>query len=331
MYLVIVSDAWHPQVNGVVRTLERVKTGLETRGWRIFFITPDKFVSVPCPTYPDIRLALAPAAKVQRLIDAHLPASIHIATEGPLGMAARAYCIKRGLPFTTAYHTRFPEYVHTRTRFPLSISYRFMRWFHRPSAGLMVATPSLAHELAERGFSNIRRWTRGVDTQLFRPRDKTLIADPRPISMYIGRVAAEKNIEAFLRLKLPGTKYVVGDGPQMAQLKRKYPDVKFTGWKVNGEFAALVAAADVVVFPSRTDTFGLVILEALASGVPVAAYPVTGPSDVIGGSGAGVLDDDLAAAVIAALAIPAEKAREHALKYSWDSCIDQFAANLAVV
>ncbi len=304
---------------------------METRGWRIFFITPDKFVSVPCPTYPDIRLALAPAAKVRRLIDAHLPASIHIATEGPLGMAARAYCIDRGLPFTTAYHTRFPEYVYTRTRLPLSIGYRFMRWFHRPSAGLMVATPSLAHELAERGFPNIRRWTRGVDTELFRPRDKALITDPRPISMYIGRVAAEKNIEAFLRLKIPGTKYVVGDGPQMAQLRRKYPEAKFTGWKVNGEFASLVAAADVVVFPSRTDTFGLVILEALASGVPVAAYPVTGPSDVIGDSGAGALNDDLAAGVIAALAIPAEKARAHALKYSWESCIDQFAANLAVV
>lgn len=328
MDLVVVSDAWHPQVNGVVRTLERVKIGLEARGWRVFFITPDKFNSIPCPTYPDIRLSLAPGAKLQRLMDDYLPATIHIATEGPLGMAARAYCLRRRLPFTTAYHTRFPEYVHMRTGFPLSLSYRFMRWFHRPSAGLMVATPSLALELSERGFPNIRRWSRGVDTELFHPRDKALIIDPRPISMYIGRVAAEKNIEAFLKLKLPGTKYIVGDGPQLPQLKRKYPDAKFTGWKVNGEFAALVAAADVVVFPSRTDTFGLVILEALASGVPVAAYPVTGPSDVIGESGAGALNEDLASAVLTALAIPAEKARTHALKFSWDACINQFASNL---
>ena len=293
-------------------------------------ITPDKFKTFPCPTYPDIRLAIAPGAKLARLMEGLLPASIHIATEGPLGLAARAYCVKRKLPFTTAYHTRFPEYLHMRTGFPLSISYKFMRWFHGPSAGLMVATPSLADELNQRGFPNIKRWSRGVDTNLFRPRDKSVIADPRPITMYIGRVAAEKNIEAFLRLRLPGTKYVIGGGPQLPQLQKKYPEVKFTGWKMNGEFAALVAAADVMVFPSLTDTFGLVILEALASGVPVAAYNVTGPSDVIGESGAGALSDDLGTAIEAALKIPAEKAREHALKYSWDACIDQFAANLVV-
>lgn len=330
MDLVVVSDAWHPQVNGVVRTLDKLKAGLEARGWRISMITPDKFVTLPCPTYPDIRLALAPGAKLARLMESFLPASIHIATEGPLGMAARAYCVKHRLPFTTAYHTRFPEYIHARTRFPLELSYKFMRWFHRPSAGLMVATPSLANELDERGFPNIKRWTRGVDTELFHPRDKGLIADPRPISMYIGRVAAEKNIEAFLRLQLPGTKYVIGDGPQLPQLKRKYPEVKFTGWKMNGEFAALIAAADVMVFPSLTDTFGLVILEAMASGVPVAAFNVTGPADVIGDSGAGAVSDDLAAAVMAALKIPGEHARQHALKYSWDACIDQFASNLVV-
>jgi glycosyltransferase involved in cell wall biosynthesis len=331
MDLIIVSDAWLPQVNGVVRTLERLKSGLEARGWRVFMITPDKFATLPCPTYPDIRLALAPGAKLRRLMDAHLPASIHVATEGPLGMAARAYCIKRRLPFTTAYHTRFPEYVHTRTRLPTSMSYRFMRWFHEPSSGLMVATPSLVDELHRRGFPNIRRWTRGVDTELFYPRDKGMLTDPRPISMYLGRVAAEKNIEAFLRLKLPGTKYVVGDGPQLPQLKKKYPNVKFTGWKVNGEFASLVAAADVVVFPSLTDTFGLVILEALASGVPVAAYPVTGPTDVIGESGAGALNVDLGVAIEDALKIRPEAARVHALTFSWDTCVDQFASNLAVV
>jgi glycosyltransferase involved in cell wall biosynthesis len=328
MDLVVVSDAWHPQVNGVVRTLDKLKTGLEARGWRVSMITPDEFNTLPCPTYPDIRLALAPGAKLARLMAAALPASIHIATEGPLGMAARAFCVKRRLPFTTAYHTRFPEYIHARTRLPLAISYKFMHWFHRPSSGLMVATPSLVHELNERGFPNIKRWTRGVDTDLFCPRDKNLIADPRPISMYVGRVATEKNIEAFLKLGLPGTKYVVGGGPQLSQLRRKYPDAKFVGTKVNGELAAYIASADVMVFPSLTDTFGLVILEAMASGVPVAAYDVTGPRDVIGDSGAGAVSNDLGTAVMAALEIPGERARQHALKYSWDVCIDQFAANL---
>jgi len=291
-------------------------------------ISPDKFNTLPCPTYPDIRLAIAPGAKVARLMEAALPAAVHIATEGPLGMAARRFCIKRGLPFTTAYHTRFPEYIHARTRLPLSLSYKFMRWFHRPSSGLMVATPSLVNELHERGFPNIKRWTRGVDTDLFQPGDKGLIKDPRPISMYIGRVATEKNIEAFLKLRLPGTKYVVGGGPQLSQLKRKYPEVRFVGMKMGSELAAYVAAADVMVFPSLTDTFGLVILEAMASGVPVAAYNVTGPRDVIGDSGAGAVADDLGDAVMAALKIPGENARAHALKYSWDACVDQFAANL---
>ncbi len=293
-------------------------------------ITPQDFLTFPCPTYPDIRLSVAPGHTVIKRIEASLPTAIHIATEGPLGMAARNYCVKRKLPFTTAYHTRFPEYIHARIRLPLSWSYSFMRWFHKPAAGLMVATPTLERELDQRGFRNIRRWTRGVDTELFHPREnKDAIRDPRPISMYIGRVALEKNIEAFLKLKLEGTKYVVGTGPQLEMLKKKYPDVKFTGMKQNGEFARLVAAADVMVFPSLTDTFGLVILEALASGVPVAAFPVVGPMDVLKDSGAGAMDEDLGVAVRKALEITPEAARAHALKFSWDTCVDQFVSNLA--
>jgi glycosyltransferase involved in cell wall biosynthesis len=329
MDLILVSDAWHPQVNGVVRTLDKVTTGLKARGWGVTVIGPDRFRTFPCPTYPDIPLAIAPGRGVARIIDEALPAKIHISTEGPLGMAARAHCLKRGLPFTTAYHTRFPEYLHLRTRLPLDWSYGVMRWFHARSQGVMVAAPSVAEELTCRGFRNIKRWTRGVDTNLFRPRDKKSLNDKRPIALYAGRVAVEKNIIAFLETPFDGTKYVVGAGPQLAELVRRYPGVRFTGSRSNGAFAELMAAADVFVFPSLTDTFGLVILEALASGVPVAAYPVSGPRDVIGQSGAGALDEDLGRAMQRALSISPETARAHALTYSWDACIDQFVGNLA--
>jgi glycosyltransferase involved in cell wall biosynthesis len=329
MDLIIISDAWHPQINGVVRTLDKLTDGLRGRGWRVTVIGPDQFRTIPCPTYPDIPLAIAPGRRLAKLIDQALPAAIHIATEGPLGVAARSHCIKRGAPFTTAYHTRFPEYLHLRTRLPLDWSYGVMRWFHGRSQGVMVSAPSVIDELTQRGFTNIRRWTRGVDTELFRPGDKGLIADKRPIALYAGRVAVEKNIIAFLDTPFAGTKYVVGGGPQLAQLTRRYPDVKFTGVRTNGSFAALMAAADVFVFPSLTDTFGLVILEALACGVPVAAYPVSGPRDVIGESGAGALDADLGKAIETALAIPPETARAYALTFSWDACVDQFVGNLA--
>jgi glycosyltransferase involved in cell wall biosynthesis len=329
MDLILVSDAWHPQVNGVVRTFDKVVNGLKARGWDVTIIGPDRFRTIPCPTYPDIPLAIAPGRRVARLIDAALPAKIHIATEGPLGMAARAHCIRRRLPFTTAYCTRFPEYLHLRTRLPLDWTYGVMRWFHARSHGVMVAAPSVVEELTRRGFRNIRRWTRGVDTELFRPRDKGAIADKRPIALYAGRVAVEKNIEAFLEAPFEGTKYVVGAGPQLPDLVKKYPHVKFTGSRTNGAFAALMASADVFVFPSLTDTFGLVMLEAMASGIPVAAFPVSGPTDVIGTSGAGALDSDLGRAIQRALSISPETARAHALTYSWDRCIDQFVGNLA--
>lgn len=328
MNILIVTDAWHPQVNGVVRTIDTTKSELEKLGHAVSVISPEGFRTVPLPTYPEIRIAVSPGRKIRRMIDELAPDAIHIATEGPLGFAARRYCLQRGRPFTTAYHTRFPEYIRDRAPVPLSLSYAFVRRFHEPASAVMVATPSIERALVERGFRNIRRWGRGVDTDLFRPRDKGFIDAPRPISMYVGRVAVEKNLEAFLRLDLPGTKVVVGDGPQLAELRARYPGVRFVGAMHGEELARHYAAADVFVFPSRTDTFGLVLLESLASGVPVAAYPVPGPLDVLDGADVGVLDEDLGRAVRAALDIPADRCREFALRHSWRASSEQFLANL---
>jgi len=328
MRILIVTDAWAPQINGVVRTLMRTRQELEGLGHAVRIVSPDLFANLPCPTYPEIRLAVLPGRRLPEMIDSFQPCAIHIATEGPLGQAARRYCLKRRLPFTTAYHTRFPEYIRARTKIPVSATYRLMRRFHRPSAGVMVATPSMEQELMSRGFRNIKRWSRGVDTDLFRPRDKNLLDLPRPIHLYVGRIAVEKNVEDFLRLDLPGSKLLVGDGPLLQDLRRQYPDARFVGAKVGEELAAHYAAADLFVFPSRTDTFGLVLLEALASGLPVAAYPVPGPLDIVDGTGIGVLDEDLATAVRRALAIPPERCRAIALGYSWRASAEQFLHNL---
>jgi glycosyltransferase involved in cell wall biosynthesis len=330
MRIVIASDAWYPQVNGVVRTLDFLTAGLAARGHEVRLITPDRFRSIPCPSYPEVRLALTQPKKVGNLIDGFRPCAIHIATEGPLGLMARLHCMRRGAPFTTAYHTRFPEYIHARWRVPLALTYRFLRWFHSPASATMVATQSVEDELRRRGFTGIRRWSRGVDTDLFRPRDKRFLDLPRPVSLYVGRVAVEKNLEAFLGLDIAGTKVVVGDGPALNGLKRRFPGTRFLGMKTGENLACHYAAADVFVFPSKTDTFGLVLLEALASGVPVAAYPVPGPIDVVDRSGAGVLDEDLGRAVRQALAIPSEVCRRQALKFSWDTSVRQFLDNLRV-
>lgn len=328
MKIAIVTDAWAPQVNGVVRTLTKTCEDLTRLGHQIEVIGPDRFRTVPCPTYPEIRLALMPRQALTRAIDAFAPEAVHIATEGPLGLAARAYCRKRGLAFTTAYHTAFPEYIQARTRLPLAAGYAFMRWFHAASSAVMVATPSLEHRLARHGFARLRRWSRGVDTDHFKPGPKSYLSDPRPIMLYAGRIAIDKNIEAFLDLDLPGTKYVVGTGPHLAALKARYPEVRFTGFIENGTLAAHFAAADVFVFPSLTDTFGLVLLEALAAGVPVAAYPVTGPIDVITSPTIGRLDADLGQAVRGALGLSPEACRAHAMPYSWAACTRQFLDNL---
>ena len=330
MNIVIVSDAWLPQVNGVVRTLATVRDELTAMGHRVEVIGPDRFRSLPCPTYPEIRLALFPGRRLARAVDALQPCAIHIATEGPLGYAARRYCRKNGYPFTTALHTRFPEYLEARLGVPPAWVYAVMRWFHRPAARVMVATPSLRDELATRGFCNLAAWTRGVDLALFRPRPEARerATGPRPHWLYVGRVAVEKNIAAFLELPLPGTKIVVGDGPQLPELKRRHPEARFVGARFGEALAEAYAAADVFVFPSRTDTFGLVLLEALASGVPVAAYPVTGPIDVIDGAPVGVLDEDLGRAAQAALKIPAAACRAHAMRFGWRASAEQFLVNL---
>tara|TARA_R110000868_G_scaffold1253_11_gene9757 strand:+ start:12861 stop:13910 length:1050 start_codon:yes stop_codon:yes gene_type:complete len=329
MKIVIVTDAWFPQVNGVVRTLKTVGEQVERMGHRVVFITPDMFRTIPCPTYPEIRLCINAGARLSALITAEAPDAIHIATEGPLGIAARKWCLKRDFPFTTAFHTRFPEYVHARFRIPVDWSWAVLRWFHGPSKGIMVATPTLQRELEGRGLPNTKMWTRGVDLGLFRPQRKSLFADlDEPVFMFVGRVAIEKNIEAFLGLDLPGTKIVVGDGPQRSQLEARYPDTVFAGEQHGEALAAHFAAADVFVFPSLTDTFGLVLLEAMACGVPVAAFPVPGPADVVTDPRAGVLDNDLAAAARKALTLSRADAREHASGYSWENCARIFLGNL---
>jgi glycosyltransferase involved in cell wall biosynthesis len=326
--ILFITDAWHPQINGVVRTLSTTGRELERMGHTVSFIGPDQFNTVALPGYREIRLAIKPRRKLERLISAFQPQAIHIATEGPLGWAGRAICRRKGYAFTTSYHTCFPEYLAERLPVPQSLSYAVLRRFHGASSAVMVATPTLTRLLSERGFGNLKRWTRGVDTELFHPRPKAFLDAPRPISICVGRVAVEKNIEAFLSLDIPGTKYVVGGGPMLAALRKRYPDVRFVGPRDGDELASYFAAADVFVFPSRTDTFGLVILEALASGVPVAAYPVQGPLDVIGESDIGALDEDLARAVDRALKIDPARCRDFALSYSWTAAAHQFLSNV---
>jgi glycosyltransferase involved in cell wall biosynthesis len=330
MRILIVTDAWEPQVNGVVRTLKSTRVELERLGHQVRMVTPLSFRTLPCPTYPDIRLSIFPRRGVDKRIREFAPQAIHIATEGPLGMAARAYALRNGVPFTTAYHTRFPEYVKARTALPLGFTYSFLRWFHGPAQAMMVPTEVVRRDLLANGFAaeKVVLWSRGVDLGIFRPGLKMRHELRPPIFLYVGRVAVEKNIEAFLRLDLPGSKWVAGDGPDLAKLKSRYPQVKFTGVLNQLELATLYNAADVFVFPSRTDTFGLVLLEAMACGCPVAAYPVTGPVDVIGDSPAGALDEDLHAACLRALTIDRAAARQHAERYSWEACTRQFLAHL---
>ena len=336
--IVIVSDAAPPQVNGVVRTLQQLTQNLKAMGHEVTFITPDLFVTVPLPTYKEIRLALFPGRKIARMIREANPNAIHIATEGPLGLAARRFCVRKGIPFSTSFHTRFAEYLNARTGIPLSWGYAFLRHFHAKASALMVATPSLQTELKERGFGEPVIWSRGVDTALYRPRPELMDAHPqglaRPVWLNVGRVAVEKNIDAFLELDLPGSKMIVGDGPRLDHLKRKFPDAHFAGPLFGEELAAAYAAADVFVFPSKTDTFGLVLIEAMAAGTPVAGYPVQGPGDVLAftpdGMKAGVLDNDLKTACLKALELNREDARAYAMNFAWDACAKQFITNLAL-
>lgn len=326
--LAIVTDAWKPQVNGVVNTLQRTRDELTGLGYRVTMLTPADYRTVPCPSYPEIRMALRPAGLRSRQLDGLRPEHIHIATEGPLGLAARKFCLRNGLAFTTSYHTQFQEYVRKRLPVPLAVTYAVMRRFHAPASRTMVATPGQQRLPEHWRFRHIVRWSRGVDTTLFSPEDKVALAGRRPLFAYAGRVAVEKNIEAFLRLDLPGSKCVIGDGPALQALRRSYPEVRFTGYKFGKDLARHIAAADVFVFPSLTDTFGLVMLEAMACGVPVAAFPVTGPVDVVTQGITGILDSDLHKAATAALDLSRTRCREAALRYTWQAATRQFCANL---
>jgi glycosyltransferase involved in cell wall biosynthesis len=327
MRVLVATDAWAPQVNGVVRTYERLALEAPALGFEVGFLAPPLFRTLPCPTYPEIRLSLAGPRAIARHIEHVRPDFIHIATEGPIGYMTRRYCRKRRWPFTTSYHTRFPEYVSARLPVPETWLYGFQRRFHNGSAGTFVATPSLEADLKARRFERLMLWSRGVDTELFRPRNVRLFGEG-PVFLYVGRIAVEKNIKAFLDLDLPGRKVLIGSGPQAEELKRLYPDALFAGPREGEALAQAYASADVFVFPSLTDTFGLVLLEALASGVPVAAYPAPGPLDVITDQRAGVLSDDLRAAALSALELDAGAARAHALRYSWENSARQFIENV---
>ena len=331
MRILIATDAWHPQVNGVVRTLTSLARSASALGAEIDFLTPEGFPSVGLPTYPGLRVALPNRREIARRIEAASPDAIHIATEGPIGWAARAHCRRHKLAFTTSYTTRFPEYIAVRTGIPAALGYAVLRHFHAAAAMTMVATPSLRQELAARGFKKLGFWTRGVDTNLFNPDDPAALDLPKPIFMTMGRVAVEKNLEAFLALDLSGSKVVVGDGPQKAELQRRYPQAKFLGEKTGADLTAHLAAADVFVFPSLTDTFGVVQLEALACGTPVAAFPVTGPKDVIADHPIGAIDNDLRSACLRALGMSRETCRSFALERSWENSARQFIGNLSAL
>ena len=327
--IAIVTDAWHPQVNGVVRTLLNTASQLRRMGVQVEIVSPALFKTIPCPSYPEIRLALTTARRVERCISDINPDALHIATEGPLGWAARRAAIRQGWRFTTAYHTRFPEYVNARVGIPVSWLYRLFQVFHRPSSAVLVPTETLMRELEARGFRNLTYWTRGVSHDIFFPRCPQQAPNPAsPIFIYVGRLAVEKNIEAFLELDLPGVKWVAGEGPLGDELRQRYPDVRWTGVLSQPDLAELYSRADVFVFPSKTDTFGLVMVEAMACGLPVAAYPVVGPIDVVGESGAGALDMDLRQACLSALKIPRVNAISHAQTFTWEMATEQFYDSL---
>ena len=328
MRILIATDAWHPQVNGVVRTYERLAEEARAQGTEITFLSPSEFCSLPCPAYSSIRLAIPDRRRADDLIESARADFVHVATEGPVGLMARSFCLRASRPFTTAYHTKFPEYACALLSIPTSWSFTLLRRFHNAGAGTMVATPSLGTELRRRGFKHLMPWTRGVDAALFRPREVRLFGSDQPVFLYVGRVSKEKNIEAFLAADLPGRKVVVGGGPHLAALKHRFADVTFTGPRAGEDLARHYASADVFVFPSRTDTFGLVLLEAMASGVPIAAYPVTGPIDIVERGVSGFLDEDLGKAARAALTLDRAKVREDSSRFTWARTAELFLNNI---
>ena len=331
--ILIATDAWHPQINGVVRTLDGTIGRLRALGHVVEVVEPSAYPSVTVPFYPEIGVCWPRPARVYDCIRRFQPDHVHITTEGSIGLVVRRYCRRRRWRFSTSYHTRFPEYLRHLVGVPEGLTYRFLKWFHGRSSALMVAAPSLERELIERGFrAPVQRWSRGVDPALFHPRPKPEVPFPRPMLLYVGRVSREKNLDDFLRVKTAGTKVVAGDGPARVQLQRRYPEAMFLGYRHDAALGELYAAADLFVFPSRTDTFGIAMIEALASGLPVAAYPVTGPVDIVTSEKQGALDDDLAVAVQQALRTgdPAACAAE-GRKYTWEVCTRQFVQNLVTI
>ncbi len=338
MRILIASDAAPPQINGVVRVLDTTATWLRRFGHEVRLVGPDDFAKgLPAPGYPEVRLAMTLGGQFGRIVEAFRPDTIHVPVEGPVGLAARHYCRRRGLPFTTSFHTRFGDYFEKRVGVGSPLAYRFQRWFHNGGNGVMVQTETLVEELGARGYRNIRRWGRAVDTELFSPCrdepdfDKDFLGLPRPLFLYLGRISPEKNLDAFLSLDLPGSKVLVGDGPALESLKSRYPQAHFLGRRTGRALAEHFSAADVFVFPSRFETFGLVVLEALACGTPVAALPVPGPLDIVGGTPHAVLSEDLRAAALRALEIDRAGCRRHAETYSWERCSREFEGNLVPI
>lgn len=333
MRIAIVTDAWEPQVNGVVRTLQSVRRVLEGQGHKVTVISPDLFYSVPCPTYPEIRLAMVRSRTIGDLLDEFSPHAVHLATEGPVCVAARRWCLRHDFPFTTAYHTQFPDYVEARSGVPAEWVWRYIRWFHAPAQSILASTASIRQALVDHGLPQVQHWGRGVDLANFHPgvpRHPAMAELPGPVQLYVGRVAVEKNLEAFLASEHPGTKVVVGDGPARAALTAKYPDAKFMGPMFGEELAQAYRAADVFVFPSKTDTFGLVMIEALACGTPVAAYPVTGPVDILTPE-TGAMADDLDVAIADALTRDRADCAAYGRSFTWEASAAQFLAALVPI
>jgi hypothetical protein len=331
MKIMIVTEAWDPQINGVVRTLKMTTRKLTELGHEVQMLTPDQFFNIPCPTYPEIQLTITPTYKVRKKIDEFRPDVLHIATEGPLGWAARKVAIQRGWPFSTGFHSRFPEYIHMRVKVPLEWSYNALRNFHNAGVSTMVPTMAMLETLREQGFTKVVHWSRGVNSELFNPHGERIERGNVPIFLHVGRIAVEKSIEDFLEMDLPGEKWIAGEGPSRKELQKKYPQVRWFGWLSGEDLARLYRSADVFVFPSRTDTFGLVMIEAMACGTPVAAYPVTGPIDVVGNSEGGVLREDLRDASLLALQLDRRKVAEYGARFSWDAATSQFVNALRTI
>ncbi len=331
MRILIVSDAWEPQVNGVVRTLKMTRRELELKGHQTGLISPLGFRSFPCPTYPEISLALCTTRQLERQIDRFAPDCLHIATEGPLGWQARRIAMKRQWPFTTAYHSRFPEYVQARFGLPVGWTYALLRRFHNAARATLAPTPAIVADLKARGFAHARLWSRGVDLGLFKPEGERIDSPQRPVFLYVGRIAVEKQVDAFLRLDLPGEKWVAGEGPERRRLQAEFPGARWLGVLDGLELAKLYRSADVMVFPSVTDTFGLVMVESMACGTPVAAFPVPGPLDVIGDSLGGVMQANLREACLQALNLSREQVRQRAEEFSWSAATEQMLAALQII